>query len=719
MTLSSLGFGTTNATSAAAAASIIGNRRKSCDRGLLCFLKIRNRLNQLNAGRRFSQPDFGIIDKQRSRYEMLSNHHPHNRSSNIEPIPEFSILTPSSSSSFFKHHEEEDDDDDDDERMPINHAESSPDSPILWSQDEYRFNSLDKIASEYNNDNNSTLVPLIRPIKKNISSLDMSFTKSTPVTTTTTATETNDNDNENNNNNSISHFTPSSASRYLRALHYPTRFLPQQQAILTTDVNGKVLLFNDISSLCFGIDQSFIGQSLFTKFDHHTQHTMKTMLQQRKQMQKSLSPSSTNNNNSINDSSVLVCGGIIPIIKGKGKKATAASLWLKERWNNNRGKFIYLWVFEEIYESRLTVIIDSKGHILDTSSITIYELYDYQKSDVIGQSIKTLLPSINITTMETNNNNNNELKVNTNKFYTSKTKSGSFFPSMVHLQNNKLLITSLPTISGLITIHRNGMIQSMNPVPAKYLFGYKTKDAVETIHIDKLLPQFMTLVQLLADHHLLHYNRMVSSEECIELLQQQQQQQQQGIIAIHHDGNQFNVKLQIRLIESDEEDLYSVWITYNRISTTKTIETTSIINTTNHYRNENQNNNNNNNTNNNITKEETTIHLTKNLDKSENNQFYESPTTITTKVTKVTKTTTTETTASIKIKDDNQFKKKMNYHYQDHHKSVELVVLDLYLKIKRFSLCIEKRMKNKIKIYHLHHHHLNNNNNNNNNNKVV
>lgn len=48
---------------------------------------------------------------------------------------------------------------------------------------------------------------------------------------------------------------------YNRALHTPTRYLPQNQAIITTNSDGVILLFNDIASICFGIDKSFVGES--------------------------------------------------------------------------------------------------------------------------------------------------------------------------------------------------------------------------------------------------------------------------------------------------------------------------------------------------------------------------------------------------------------------------------------------------------------------------
>lgn len=55
-----------------------------------------------------------------------------------------------------------------------------------------------------------------------------------------------------------------SCQSYRRILHTPTRFLPQNQAIFTTDHDGTILLFNDIASLCFVMDKSHVGQSLLT-----------------------------------------------------------------------------------------------------------------------------------------------------------------------------------------------------------------------------------------------------------------------------------------------------------------------------------------------------------------------------------------------------------------------------------------------------------------------
>jgi hypothetical protein len=136
------------------------------------------------------------------------------------------------------------------------------------------------------------------------------------------------------------------------------------------------------------------------------------------------------------------------------------------------------------------------------------------------------------------------------------------------LHGSELQITLLPTISGLITIHQNGRVQSINPVPAKYLFGYKVKDVAQVMQIDTLLPQFTSLVSLLNKQQALRHDRVISCTDCLDVWRRQHTTplKDDHFTAVHRDGGRFAVDLQLRLVESDDESLYSVWISYNRIT---------------------------------------------------------------------------------------------------------------------------------------------------------
>lgn len=154
------------------------------------------------------------------------------------------------------------------------------------------------------------------------------------------------------------HRVPNSP-QYTRALHAPSRFLPQNQAIVTTDASGTILLFNDMTSLCFGIDKSYIGKSILPAIEDPFQKQISSILNRRKHLAsyKSQLPPYLIKEKGL----VLVCGAVISIKKLNGETSSAASLWLKEK-TTDEGKNIYIWIFEEIYETSLTTHLDIKVH---------------------------------------------------------------------------------------------------------------------------------------------------------------------------------------------------------------------------------------------------------------------------------------------------------------------------------------------------------------------
>ncbi|KAI7887511.1 hypothetical protein K492DRAFT_139608 [Lichtheimia hyalospora FSU 10163] len=356
---------------------------------------------------------------------------------------------------------------------------------------------------------------------------------------------------------------------YRRISHTPTRFLPQNQAIFTTDHDGTILLFNDIASLCFVMDKSHVGQSLLT------------VLQQpfRDKTAKLLQDCTAGENR--NDDPVLVCGTVVPIIKTNGEMSTA-SLWLKRK-EREGGKIVYIWIFEEILESTFTAYLDSKG-IINQVIGNMQELYGYNNDQVIGKHISLLIPSLNADPSSTID------MAATMKFFGSQTKYGAFFPAMgtLHTNNDKtsftLKIISLPTVAGMITIHTNGMIQSMSAVPAKYLFGYPTVDSlVDKVPISQLLPQLPEILDnLQRDGIWREDGDIIGNTTCRRALvprdlatitdhklsittNNDNNPSLPVIYAVHHDGSQFEVQLRLRSITSVEGEFISVWVAFDRI----------------------------------------------------------------------------------------------------------------------------------------------------------
>lgn len=163
---------------------------------------------------------------------------------------------------------------------------------------------------------------------------------------------------------------------------------------------------------------------------------------------------------------------------------------------------------------------------------------------------------------------------------------------------NTLKIVSLPSIAGLITVHHSGRIQSINPVPAKYLFGYAPESLVEKINIDQIIPEFSNVLAGLRRSNLLQFGCTVNNHACrwaisdlcspepyksmevnqsLKSLERSPSVTATGqtlpiIHAVHRDRSQFEIQLQLRLIESDQEDLISIWVTYDRIHAFKRVK---------------------------------------------------------------------------------------------------------------------------------------------------
>jgi hypothetical protein len=69
----------------------------------------------------------------------------------------------------------------------------------------------------------------------------------------------------------------------------------------------------------------------------------------------------------------------MPIVKEDGSKSSA-SLWLKEKANET-GSCVYIWIFEEVFETVTHVSIDAKVNYLCVTNTTyqshLYYLYPF------------------------------------------------------------------------------------------------------------------------------------------------------------------------------------------------------------------------------------------------------------------------------------------------------------------------------------------------------
>ncbi|KAI8884114.1 Pkinase-domain-containing protein [Backusella circina FSU 941] len=344
----------------------------------------------------------------------------------------------------------------------------------------------------------------------------------------------------------------------------PTRYLPQKQAVIATQDNWRISVANQIAAMILSgsernTSEAFIGKHILDFVDADYRHfLLEKIVKRREELFGSNKPSGN----------ILICGDMVPILKQDGCKSSA-SLWLKEKKNTN-GLPVFIWILEEVFQSTVEVIVDKTNTTIQSAKNHINGIYGYSPNEVENQPVKLLLPHFN----------------GEQKFFGSCSKLGAHFPVIVRMQEcplyNTLRITSIPTLSGLVTVWRNGTIESFNTVFAKYLLGFSNNELTGT-NIAMILPQFPTLVANLERDDLLQHGFMLNNLICRQMLastdnsthnqpyQQRRLTLNPGgsplpiIIAIHRDGTPFEIDIQLKLQENSD-DLFTLWISFDRDS---------------------------------------------------------------------------------------------------------------------------------------------------------
>lgn len=123
----------------------------------------------------------------------------------------------------------------------------------------------------------------------------------------------------------------------------PTRFVPLNQALATTDGGGRILTANDTLCRILGYNQSEVtGADVLDFLGAPYRERQRKFLMERE-------------NEGGDSEAVLVSGNVVQIMK-KDARTAPASLWLKEK-RTMSGTRILMWVFEPILENSVTVTI--------------------------------------------------------------------------------------------------------------------------------------------------------------------------------------------------------------------------------------------------------------------------------------------------------------------------------------------------------------------------
>lgn len=238
---------------------------------------------------------------------------------------------------------------------------------------------------------------------------------------------------------------------------------------------------------------------------------------------------------------------------------SVASLWLKEK-SSDHGDHIYLWIFEEIYETSLSVYVDSECIIRRVLG-TMIDIYGYKEEDIIGKPVNCLVPALSKEKRDDNLEN-----MDRHKFFGSQSSQGISFPVILNLNRHVAIgdddlasfvvkITSLPSITGLMTVSRTtGLVTNLSPVPAKYLFGRSVSAIVDHFHVKDLIPSLPCIIQKSTQPTM--NNRM-----CRQVLMDENTTEKPVIYVVHRDASKFEVELQLTFTE----EFIDIWITYDRI----------------------------------------------------------------------------------------------------------------------------------------------------------
>jgi hypothetical protein len=212
----------------------------------------------------------------------------------------------------------------------------------------------------------------------------------------------------------------------------------------------------------------------------------------------------------------------------------------------------------------------------------------------MGKPITTLIPSLSMNEGGDHDNKKHFWHDITHyKYFGCRTRLDVHLPIITKMldttPNNPfytIRVTSIPMIAGLVTIRQNGIIEGCNDVFVKYLFGYSQEELVTgKKSMMDLMPQLPNLLQSLRRDDLLHHGIIISNTICRKLIadlnpptsstqdnnKRRLTHTPEGqilpvMIAVHRDGTELEIQLQLKLAEDSDDGICALWITFDRDS---------------------------------------------------------------------------------------------------------------------------------------------------------
>ncbi|KAG1472454.1 hypothetical protein G6F56_001532 [Rhizopus delemar] len=317
-----------------------------------------------------------------------------------------------------------------------------------------------------------------------------------------------------------------------------SRYLPQTQAVITTQDDWKITTANQAAHQLFKRD--FNNYHVLDLIDS-SQHCM--LIDQIVKTREE------------DKSSALISGYPVLIIQDSSNNKASAILWLKEK------KSIFIWTFEPVYQSTVKLKIDKqKKTILDVED-SVVDLFDYSASELIQRSINTIIPQFD----------------SSSTLFTGCSQLGATFPVIVNKEEQtddlRLRITSMPTLTGTIQVNYEGQIEKCQDLTfVKYLFG---TTHVLSKPLSDFIPQFSTLLHCLKRDDMLIQGCILNSHICRSLLSHSPLQTTVNrrpsmttptgkplpiLVALHRDGTFLEIDLQVQITSRT----LLIWIAFDR-----------------------------------------------------------------------------------------------------------------------------------------------------------
>ncbi|KAF2860731.1 Pkinase-domain-containing protein [Piedraia hortae CBS 480.64] len=279
---------------------------------------------------------------------------------------------------------------------------------------------------------------------------------------------------------------------------------------------------------------------------------------------------------------VIICGDVVAIKKMNGSTGSA-SLWVKEKGDT------LIWVVEEIAEDVAFITLDEIGSVVNGRG-AVEAIWGMDRLRA-GKDVTRLIPAF--PRLEGTNTGALDYEaVARLRYFTAQTANSISIPATVEQLpgQNTIRVSSFPHIAGIIVVDPATMrISASNHAFSTALFGY---DAPQDTPITKLIPAFDRVLQIMTEeNNITLVDGIVIPEHSFRQARSTLALREgsadaaalflrpSGLPAVHRDGRQIMVDVQMRVVESDwdpvcrENDIgeeignklvYALWVTYSR-----------------------------------------------------------------------------------------------------------------------------------------------------------